>query len=66
MLAKGLVAELTPPHAQSIWESKEKMIRAANQQHVVIISPKKKKMLCFLWLKFGTCFAKTKPLNKKQ
>ena len=30
MLAKGLVAELTPPHAQNIWKSREEMIRAAN------------------------------------
>ena len=30
MLAKGLVAELTPPHTQSIWKSREEMIRAAN------------------------------------
>ena len=30
MLTKGLVAELAPPHAQNIWESREKMIRAAN------------------------------------
>ena len=42
MLAKGHVAELTPPHTQSIWKSREEMIRAANLQHVVIISQKKK------------------------
>ena len=30
MLAKGLVTKLAPPHAQSIWESREKMIRVVN------------------------------------
>ena len=42
-VAKGLIAELTPPHAQSAWGFRGKGFELWGQQHVVIISKKKKK-----------------------
>ena len=39
--AKGLVAKLAPPHAQSAWGSRGERVRAAKLEHVVIISQKK-------------------------
>ena len=43
--AKGIIVELAPLHAQSVWGLGGKGFELWRQQHVVIISKKKKKKM---------------------